>query len=111
MVSKIKFHLDESVSNAIALGLLRRGIDVTTTAEVGLIGASDREQIAFAVSQKRLLITHDDDFVVLHSRGINHAGIAYCDQKSRSIGEILNTLILIWEILEPEEVSNQLEFL
>ena len=31
MVNEIKFHLDESVSNAIALGLRRRKIDVTTT--------------------------------------------------------------------------------
>ena len=49
MANRIKFHLDENVSNAIALGLHRRGIDVTTTAEVKLIGASDQEQIAFAL--------------------------------------------------------------
>lgn len=38
MVNEIKFHLDESVSNAIALGLRRRKIDVTTTSE-GSCGA------------------------------------------------------------------------
>ncbi|MBD2132080.1 DUF5615 family PIN-like protein [Sphaerospermopsis sp. FACHB-1094] len=91
MTEKIKFHLDESVSNAIALGLRRRGINVTTTSEAGLIGVSDREQITFALSENRILITHDDDFVMLHRSGINHAGITYCDQKRRSIGEILNT--------------------
>lgn len=53
MVKTIKFHLDESISNAIALGLRRRGINVTTTSEVGLMGASDQEQIAFAVSENR----------------------------------------------------------
>lgn len=111
MGEKIKFHLDESVSNAIALGLRRRGIDVTTTPEVGLIGVSDREQIAFAMSENRILITHDDDFVILHRSGITHAGITYCDQKRRSIGEILHLLILIWEALEPEDMKNQLEFL
>jgi len=107
----IKFHLDENVSNAIALGLHRRGIDVTTTAEVKLIGASDQEQIAFALSKNRLIFTHDDDFVVLHWSGINHAGIIYCAQQRRSIGEILSKLILIWEVLEPEEMKKQLEFL
>jgi uncharacterized protein with PIN domain len=111
MINRIKFHLDESVSNAIAFGLRRRGIDVTTTPEVGLISASDREQIAFALSENRIVITHDDDFVVLHRSGINHARIAYCDQKRRSIGEILNTLILIWEALEPEDMTNKIEFL
>ena len=39
MSDRIKFHLDESVSNAVADGLRRRGIDVTITAEVNLIRA------------------------------------------------------------------------
>ena len=54
MSDRIKFHLDENVSNAIAQGLRRRGIDVTTTPEVDLIGASDEEQLQFAVSQDRV---------------------------------------------------------
>ncbi|MEA5618572.1 hypothetical protein VB711_12095 [Cronbergia sp. UHCC 0137] len=37
MTERIKFHLDENVSNAVALGLRRRGINVTTTSEAGLI--------------------------------------------------------------------------
>ena len=41
MLNKIKFHLDENVSNAIANGLRMRGIDVTTSPEQGLIGVSD----------------------------------------------------------------------
>ena len=36
MTEKIRFHLDENVSNAIAEGLRRRIIDVTTTPEVEL---------------------------------------------------------------------------
>lgn len=43
MAKKIKFHLDENVSNAIAQGLRRRDVDVTTVPEEGLIGVSDRE--------------------------------------------------------------------
>ncbi|WP_289500441.1 hypothetical protein [Gloeocapsopsis sp. IPPAS B-1203] len=38
MVEKIKFHLDENVSHAVAEGLCRRGIDLTTTPEAALIG-------------------------------------------------------------------------
>ncbi len=33
MSNKIKFHLDENVSNAIANGLRMRGINVTTSVE------------------------------------------------------------------------------
>jgi hypothetical protein len=43
--------LDESVSNAITKGLRMRGIDVTMSSEEGLIGASDEEQLAYALSQ------------------------------------------------------------
>ncbi len=109
ITERINFHLD--VSNAIALGLRRRGIDVTTTPEVGLIVVSDREQIAFALSGNPILITHNDDYVILHGGGMNHAGINYCDQKRRSICDILNTLVLIGEILEPKDMKNQLKFL
>ncbi len=36
MAETIKFHLDENVRNAIAEGLRRRAIDVTTTSEQSL---------------------------------------------------------------------------
>ena len=41
MAEKIRFHLDENVSNAVAEGLRRRGIDITTTPEESLISVSD----------------------------------------------------------------------
>ncbi|MEL6496395.1 MAG: DUF5615 family PIN-like protein, partial [Cyanobacteria bacterium J06623_7] len=90
MSERIKFHLDENVSNAIADGLRRRGINVTTTAQANLIGASDEEQIRFALTQKRVIFTQDDDFLKLHNSGISYCGITYCRQRSRSIGEIIN---------------------
>ncbi len=51
MAEKIKFHLDENVRNAVAQGLKRRGIDVTTTPEKSLVGVSDKVQLEFAISQ------------------------------------------------------------
>ncbi|MEM9276366.1 MAG: DUF5615 family PIN-like protein [Cyanobacteria bacterium P01_F01_bin.143] len=111
MSDRIKFHLDENVSNAIAQGLRRRGIDVTTTPEVGLIGASDEEQLQFALSQGRVIFTQDDDFLKLHQKVFSHPGITYCRQRSRSIGEIINSLTLLWELVEPQEIRTKIEFL
>ena len=111
MSQGIKFHLDENVSNVIALGLRRRGIDVTTTSEVGLMGATDSEQLTFALAQERVIFTQDDDFLKLHQEGITHAGIVYCRQRSRSLGEIITTLSLLWECVEPEEMLKQVEFI
>ena len=82
--NKIRFHLDENVSNAIANGLRNRGMNVTTSPEQGLIAASDREQLAFALSQQRVLFTFDDDFLSLASTGIEHAGIIYTRQQRQN---------------------------
>lgn len=111
MPQKIRFHLDENVNRAIADGLRRRKIDVTTTPEVGLISASDEEQLSFARSQDRVLFTQDCDFLKLHNSGFEHCGVAYCVKGSRSIGELLQGLILIWEVLEAEEIAGKVEFL
>ncbi len=69
------------------MGLRRRGVNVTTTSEAGLIGVSDREEIAFALSENRILITHDDDFVILHRSGITHAGITYSTSRCYEVQE------------------------
>jgi predicted nuclease of predicted toxin-antitoxin system len=111
MPERLKFHLDENISNAVAKGLIRRGIDVTTTAKENLIGASDQEQLAFALSQGRVLVTQDDDFLRLHQFGKLHAGIVYCRKSSRSTGEIIQALGLLWECVAPEEISVQVEFI
>jgi hypothetical protein len=49
MPRTIRFHLDENCARAIAIGLRRHGIDVTTTPDAGLLGAIDEEQAAYAL--------------------------------------------------------------
>lgn len=110
-MAKIKFHIDENITLAIGNGLRRRGIDVTTTPEQGMIWQSDEQQLAFALSQERVIFTQDTDFLRLHHAGLSHAGIVYCPQTSKSIGEILQGLVLIWEVLNAEEMNNHLEYL
>jgi len=107
----IRFHLDEHISALVAAGLRRRNIDVTTTADPGLIGAADLAHIEFAASSGRVLVTQDDDFLRMHAQGAAHAGIAYCQQQSRSAGEVLRRLILIHDLLSPEEMAGKVEFL
>jgi hypothetical protein len=45
MPRTIRFHLDENCAHSIAAGLRRRGIDVTTTRDAGLLGATDEYQL------------------------------------------------------------------
>ena len=48
MPRTIRFHLDENGSRAIASGLRRRDVDVTTTPEVGLVTTPSRERDGFS---------------------------------------------------------------
>jgi len=60
MPRTIRFHLDENCSHAIAAGLRRRGIDVTTTPDVGLLGAVDEDQLAYCLAESRVIFSSDD---------------------------------------------------
>jgi predicted nuclease of predicted toxin-antitoxin system len=107
----IRFHLDENVKSAVARELRRRGIDVTTTIEAGLLAQSDESQLAFICEEKRVIMTHDDDFLAIASRFSEHPGIAYCKQGSRSMGQIIEALLLIYEVYTHEEMVGRVEFL
>lgn len=111
MPGRIRFHLDEHIPGAVADGLRRRGIDVTTSVELELTGRTDEEQLAAAHDAGRVLVSHDADFTALHRRGVNHSGIAYCHQGGRAINDLLRALILLWEVLTPEDMQDHLEFL
>jgi hypothetical protein len=94
----------------VADGLRRRGIDVTTTQDAALSGEDDPVHILFANSQRRVICTSDSDFLRLHGESIEHSGIAYYHQQERSVGELIRALELIWEVLEPDEMRNRVEF-
>ena len=111
MPRTIPFHLDENCSHAIAAGLRRRGIDVTTTPEVGLLQATDQDQLRFCLAQGRVIFSYDDDLLRLAASGIEHAGVVYCQQRKRSIGDIVRGLVLIWERLDPADMAGQVKFL
>ncbi len=111
MLRTIRFHLDENCSKAIAIGLRLRGIEVTTTPDAGLMGATDERQAAYCVTEGRVLFTQDQDFLRLDARGVAHAGIAFSAKDTKSIGEIIRGLVLIWELCEPHELSGRVEYL
>ncbi|NJL39352.1 MAG: DUF5615 family PIN-like protein [Leptolyngbyaceae cyanobacterium RM2_2_4] len=111
MPERIRFHLDENVDPAIALGLRRNGIDVTTSQENNLLAESDTVQLDFARSQSRILVTHDDDFLIMDSQGIEHSGIVYCQKNTKSVGYLIRMLILLYEVTKPEEMKGRVEYL
>ncbi len=107
----IRFHLDEHIPASIAAGLRRRGIDVSTSADSGLLGANDSRQLSFAAAAGRVLVTYDADFLRLHAEGVEHCGIAYCQQGTLPIGQVLRRLLLIYDLLVPDDMAGRIEFL
>jgi hypothetical protein len=52
----MRFHLDEHVAHAIAAGLRRRGIDVTTTVDADLLSAPDEDHMDFSNREGRVIV-------------------------------------------------------
>ena len=107
----MRFHLDENVDPAIASALRRTGIDVTTSLEASLLHQPDISQLDFARSQDRVLVTHDEDFLVIANLTADHPGIAYCHIQSRTMKQIIDALVLIHDILTPDEIRGKVEYL
>lgn len=111
MARTIRFHLDENCSHAIASGLRRRGIDVTTTPEVGLMGAIDDDQLSHCLTEGRVIFSYDEDLLRLAASGAQHAGLVFCQQRKRSVGDVIRGLVLIWERLEPADMVGRVKYL
>ena len=74
------------------------------------MSADDRRHLDFARTEGRVLFTQDADFLRLHDAGIPHAGIVYAPQRT-PIGRMVRGLMLIYEVLDPMDVANHVEFL
>jgi uncharacterized protein with PIN domain len=109
-MARIRFYLDEHVAKAVAKGLRQRGVDVKTIVELELSGASDEKHLEFAQSENRVIFSQDDDFLKLVSQGLNHPGIVYAPQHT-PIRKIISDLMLIYEVLDAEEMRDHVEYL
>jgi predicted nuclease of predicted toxin-antitoxin system len=110
MDNDIKFQTDEHIPSAVIKGLRRRGIDVLSTPEADLRGAADEEQLAFAAQKRRVFVTQDDDFLIIHSQGMEHAGIVFV-QPGKSIGYMVRGLHFIFQMMTTDAMQNHVEFL
>jgi predicted nuclease of predicted toxin-antitoxin system len=110
MGQPVKFYTDEHVARAVVRGLRHRGADVLTAKEAGLLSATDQEHLDRARVEGRILFTQDEDFLALHAAGTTHAGIAYA-QQGNSIGRIIRGLMLIYQVLEADDMDGHVEYL
>ncbi|MGD9635119.1 MAG: DUF5615 family PIN-like protein [Pirellulales bacterium] len=107
----MRFHLDEHVAHAVAAGLRRRGIDVTTTVDAGLLSRPDEEHLEFARRERRVIVTQDSDFLHFAANAMNHFGVVYYPHDKRSIGDVVRHITLMHDVLADDEMVGRLEFL
>jgi predicted nuclease of predicted toxin-antitoxin system len=107
----IRFHLDEHMANLVAGALRQNGFDVTTPQDVDLLSADDEGHLRYAHSQGRVMVTHDDDFLRLHAKGVEHAGIAYCHANKYTSSQLHSMLRLLGECFTEEEMRGRVEYI
>jgi hypothetical protein len=56
--------------------------------------------LAFATVEERVMVTFDTDFLALHQTGIEHAGIAWCQEQKYTIGKLIQALLLVHGVLD-----------
>ena len=104
------FYTDNHLPVAAILALRARGIDVVSCADAGLRNASDAEQLAYALSEGRVVVSRDADFVRLHAIGLPHSGILRL-VGSNDVGTVVAAVALLHELLSSEEMRGRIEYL
>jgi hypothetical protein len=116
-MSDVRLYVDEDAGeNAVVCGLRARGFDILTTIDANRSGATDQDQLAFAVQQRRTIYTFNvGDFARLHGeyvlQGIDHTGIIVLAGQRHSIGEKIQRLAHFISSVTAEEMVNRIEYL
>lgn len=110
----ICLYLDEDVNVLIADLLKARGFDAITARDAGQLHATDAEQLAYAVSQARTLVTHNrTDFEELVQKyfaaGRMHYGVIFAVRRSPQ--EIAQRLLAILNQVTADKIQNQVRYI
>jgi hypothetical protein len=112
------FYFDEDFAHDDRVDAARRAlIDVLTPSAAGMLGRADDEQLSFAASLGRMIVTHNQGhFAALHTAfmatGLHHSGICIVRMQDwLGPGEIARRLSLLAGRAGNGDLSDQLLFL
>ncbi len=113
-MSPSKLYLNEHLSPRLAEQLRKYGFDVTSTLECHMVEADDDEQLAYAASDQRAIVTFNHkDFAVRHTRylaeGREHWGIILSTEEA--IDVVRRRLLRLLNTVSAEELKNQIRWL
>lgn len=111
----VRFYMDAHVRGEVTEQLRLRGVDVLTAQEDGRDRTPDNELLRRAHELGRVLVTQDHRFRAMaeewQATGEEFSGLAFANQNSVSIGQLVNDLYLIAEASEPDEWRNWVQYL
>jgi len=107
----IRYYMDQHYPGPVTEGLRRRGIDVLTAQDAERCGLPDLDQLAYATTEERVMVTFDSDFLALHRSGGSHAGIGWCPQQKYAIGMLVQLLELLHRVADRDSMRNHVEYL
>jgi predicted nuclease of predicted toxin-antitoxin system len=110
VADKLAFYLDENIEIALAEQLKRRGLDVVTALDLGLLGESDENHLSRAVASKRVLCTYDFDFVEMATAGMEHCGIVIGINQVTTISDWIRFLENLNHTASAETMNNLVRF-
>lgn len=110
----IQLYLDEDVWMGLATALRNQGHDVIHATEIGRQGLSDSQQLAFAVSEGRALLSHNTkDFVPLASLYFfeqrAHSGIILAPHLPK--GELIRLTQNLLRKMQAAAIADTVQFL
>lgn len=113
----IRFLADEDLNPRIIEGLHSRepAVDILDVKASGLRGTKDPDLLELAAQQNRILITHDRRTMTRHflesvAAAKWNPGLFIVPQRC-VIGEIVESLMLIWSASQAEEWRDRIEYL
>lgn len=106
----MKIYADENIERSVIEGLRRRGIEVISAGELEYYGKPDEFHIRKASEMKAVILTHDNDFLMIAER-IDHSGIIFSHSRNVSIGQCIRGVELIVNVLSDKDIKNHIEFL
>ena len=110
-------YLDEdSMDRDLVRALRANDVEVITALDAGMVNCADEDHLKFASTQRRVLFSYNArDYFRIHSQllaaGESHAGVILAPQQRYSIGEQVRRLVHLLSSRNPEEMTDQVEFL
>lgn len=98
----MKFLADENIDLPAVKTLKRLGVNIISVHDIGMKGYEDEGILNYAKESERAVITQDTDFLKLHAKNFEHAGIVFLT-KPLDTGELIKEIqkiVMLFDSLE-----------